>query len=458
MTAYEFDLLVIGGGSGGVRAARTAARHGARVAIVEQDRFGGTCVIRGCVPKKLLVYASRFRDDFEDARGFGWTIGEPHFDWPALIAAKDREIARIESVYVANLEKVGVTILRAHAVVEGVHRVRLDNVRHVTAEKILVATGASPSLDKALPGIEHVVTSNEMFHLAHLPQRMVVVGGGYIAIEFACLLNGLGAHTTLVYRGEEILRGFDGDLRLHLREAMTARGIDVLLGRVFTRIERTAHGLRGELSDGAFLEADAILFATGRAPNTASLGLDGVGVALGPNGRIIVDDYSRTSVPSIFAVGDVTDRVNLTPVAIREAQAFADSEFGGKRTAPDHGLVPSAVFSTPELGTVGLSEHVARERYPVVEIYRSHFLPLKATLGGSGEKMLMKLVVDGTSQRVLGAHIIGADASEMVQLLAIPISMGATKAQFDAVIAVHPTVAEEIVTMHRPSARYEKKA
>jgi len=449
---HDFDLLVIGGGSGGVRAARIAARHGARVAIAEQDRFGGTCVIRGCVPKKLLVYASRFRDEFEDAAGFGWTVGATRFDWPKLIAAKNREIARIESVYAADLEKAGVTIFRSRATLEDARTVNLAGIgRRVTADKILIATGAAPNLDTRLPGIEHVITSNEVFDLPQLPQRVVIAGGGYIAVEFASLLNGLGAQTTLVYRGEEILRGFDGDLRRHLHAAMSARGIDVRLGRVFTRIERTATGLRGELSDGGVVEADQIMFAIGRNPNSAGIGLEAVGVELGGNGRIVVDEYSRSSVPNIFAVGDVTDRVNLTPVAIREGHAFADSEFGARRSAVDHRLFPSAVFTTPELGTVGMTEEVARERHRDVLIYRSNFRPLKATLGGSAEKMLIKLVVDGASQRVLGAHILGPDAGEMAQLLGIALTMGATKADFDATIAVHPTMAEELVTLSRPS-------
>jgi len=455
---HDYDLVVIGGGSGGVRAARIAAGHGARVAIAEQDRFGGTCVIRGCVPKKMFVLASRFHDEFEDAVGFGWSFGDLLFDWPKLIAGKNRELARIESVYASNLERAGVTILRTRATLADAHTVNLQGGgQAITADRILIATGGAPRLDLQLPGIEHVITSNEMFDLPQLPRRIVIVGGGYIAVEFASLLNGLGVQTTLVYRGEEILRGFDGDLRRGLRTAMSARGVSFLLGGMFTRVERDADGLRGVLADGTQLEADQIMFATGRGPNSVGLGLESIGVEVGGNGRIVVDEYSRTSVPNIFAVGDVTDRVNLTPVAIREGHAFADTEFGGRRIAVDHRLVPSAVFTTPELGTVGLSEELAREQYPVVEIYRSSFRPLKATLSGRTERMLVKLVVDGTSQRVLGAHVLGADASEMAQLLAIPLVMGATKAQFDAAIAVHPTAAEELVTMHEPSARFDRR-
>lgn len=452
MAAYDYDLFVIGGGSGGVRAARVAAGHGARVGIAEEHRFGGTCVIRGCVPKKLLVYASRFRDEFTDAAGFGWTLGEAHFDWPALIVNKDREIARLEAVYAANLDKAGVRLHRTRVVLEGPHTLHLAGEdRRVSAGRILLATGAAPYRDPALSGAELCITSNELFDLPQLPARVLIVGGGYIAVEFACLLQGLGAQVTLVHRGPEILRGFDDELRRELREALQARGIEVVLGQVLHRVERGADGLAGELAAGRRLVADQILLATGRRPNTAGLGLERAGLRTDARGAVPVDAWSRSAVPQIFAVGDVTDRVNLTPVAIREGQAFADTEFGGRPSAVDHALIPTAVFSTPELGSVGLSEEVARAQCRAVEIYRSRFRTLKATLGGSAERMLMKLVVDADSRRVLGAHVLGPDAGEMVQLLAIPLRLGATKDDFDATMAVHPTAAEEWVTMRTPA-------
>lgn len=457
MAAYDYDLFVIGGGSGGVRAARIAAGHGARVGLAEEHRFGGTCVIRGCVPKKLLVYASRFADEFRDAAGFGWSLPPARFDWPTLIANKNREIARLEGLYAAGLEKAGVQLHRSRAVLEGPQAVRLlDDGRVVTAGRILVATGGTPNRDAALPAGERSITSNEIFELDVLPQRIVIVGAGYIALEFAALLHALGARITLVYRGQEILRGFDGDLRRGLHEALQARGIDIVLGQVIRRVEEHAQSVHAELEDGRRLEADRILFAVGRSPNTRGLGLERVGVALAANGAVKVDAYSRSSVASVFAVGDVTDRVNLTPAAIREGHAFADSEFGGRPTPVDHGLIPTAVFTTPELGTVGLSEEQARAQYRVVDVYRSRFRPLKATLGGSSERVLVKLVVDGDSGRVVGAHMLGADAGEMVQLLALPLRLGATKADFDAVLAVHPTVAEEWVTMRGPPERHER--
>lgn len=456
--AYDYDLFVIGAGSGGVRAARIAAGYGARVGIAEEYRFGGTCVIRGCVPKKLLVYASRFADEFEDAAGFGWELGEPRFDWSRLIASKDAEIARLEGIYASNLESAGVRLHRSRAVLRDAHTVELvGEQRCVTADRILIATGGKPNLDLDLPGIEHAITSNELFHLPELPPRMLIAGGGYIACEFACLLNGLGVQTTLVYRGDEILRGFDGEVRTHVREAMQARGIEVILNQVFSRIDRSGDALEAELSDGRILHAEQVLFAIGRSPNVAGLGLERLGVQLGWNGHIVVDDYSRSSVENIFAVGDVTDRVNLTPVAIREGHAFADTEFGGMDRRVDHDLIPTAVFTTPEIGTVGISEEVARERFPRVDVYRSRFRPMKSTLGGGAERMLMKLLVDGQSDRVLGAHVVGPDAGEMAQLLGISMRMGATKADFDATMAVHPSAAEEWVTMSAPAARYTRE-
>ena len=449
--AYDFDLFVIGGGSGGVRAARIAAGHGARVAIAEEYRFGGTCVIRGCVPKKLLVYASRFADEFEDAAGFGWTLGERSFDWPSLIAAKDREISRLEALYRGNLERSGVTVFADRAVLEGANQVRLVNAgRTFAAAKILIATGAAPVLGDPIPGIEHVMTSNEAFHLAELPRRVVINGGGYIALEFAGIFAGLGAETTIVYRGPKVLRGFDDDLRDALTEAYHQRGIRILTERTFVAIEKSDEGLTATLDNGTRLAADAIMFAIGRRPNVSGLGLDKLGVTCGWNGHVVVDRHFRSSVPSIFAVGDVTDRFNLTPVAIREGHVFADNEFGASPRVMDHALIPTAVFSTPEIGTVGLPEHLAAERANKLEIYKAQFRPMKATLAGRNERMLMKLIVDADNGKVLGCHVLGPDAAEIVQMAAIAMRMGATKADFDATMALHPSAAEELVTMREP--------
>lgn len=448
MSTYDFDLFVIGAGSGGVRAARIAAGYGARVAIAEEYRFGGTCVIRGCVPKKLLVYASRFEDEFADAKGFGWTVESPGFDWKALIAAKDKEIDRLEGVYRGVLDRAGVTVFGERAVLEDPHTLRLARSGGaVTADKILIATGGAPHLGDPIEGLEHVITSNEAFHLKELPRRIVINGGGYIAVEFAGIFAGLGSEVTLLYRGEKILRGFDEDLRDALTEAYEKRGIRVLTGRVISRIEKTAAGLKGHLDDGLVLEADQIMYAIGRAPNTAGLGLDKVGVKRGWNGHVVVDEMSRSSVPNIFAVGDVTDRANLTPVAIREGHAFADSEYGNKPWSVEHELIPTAVFATPEIGTVGLPEHLATERCTQLDIYKARFRTMKATLSGRDERMLMKLLVDGESGLVVGCHVLGPDAAEIVQMAAIALKLGATKADFDATVALHPSAAEELVTM-----------
>ncbi len=448
MAHYDFDLFVIGAGSGGVRAARIAAGYGARVAIAEEYRFGGTCVIRGCVPKKLLVYASRFPDEFEDAHDFGWSIGETNFEWPRLIAAKDKEIARLEGIYRSNLAKAGVAIFEERAALEGPNSVRLaKSGKTVTAAKILIATGGKPNIDGKLKGIEHAITSNEAFHLKELPKRIVIVGGGYIAVEFASIFNGLGSEVTLLYRGEKILRGFDEDLRDGLTEAMQKRGIRIVTGHVFTGIEKTQDGLKATLNGGDVLIGDQIMFAIGRTPNTGCLGLEAAGIVLKRNGAVAVDDLSQSSVSSIFAIGDVTDRVNLTPVAIREGHAFADREFGSKKNNVRYDAIPTAVFATPEIGTVGLSEAEAHMTHAAVEIYKSRFRPMKATLGGRGERMLMKLVVDAKSQKMLGVHILGPDAAEMVQIAAIALRLGAIKADFDATMALHPSAAEELVTM-----------
>jgi len=457
-SAGEVDLFVIGAGSGGVRAARIAAGHGARVTIAEEYRVGGTCVIRGCVPKKLLVYASRFSHEFEDAAGFGWTLPPATFDWPTLIANKDKEIARLEAAYTANLDKAGVKIVKTRAVLDDPHTVRLATGERVKARQVLIATGAAPHNGPAIPGIEHVITSNEAFHLPSLPRRVLVQGGGYIAIEFACIFAGLGSEVTLVYRGENILRGFDDDVRTHLRGELEKSGITVITGRTVAAIEHSGHAHPVRLSDGRWIDVDKVMFALGRAPNTAGLGLEAAGVSIASSGAVVVDAYSRTHVPHIYAIGDVTNRVNLTPVAIREGHAFADTVFGGRPTAVDHRNVPSAVFSEPEVGVVGLTEAQAREQFPRVDIYKTTFRPLKATLSGSHTRVLMKLVVDGTSDRVLGCHIVGESAAEMIQTLAIAVKMGATKADFDATLALHPTAAEELVTMRTPTARYGQQA
>jgi glutathione reductase (NADPH) len=459
MSEFDYDLFVIGAGSGGVRAARIAAGYGARVAIAEEYRIGGTCVIRGCVPKKLLVYASRFRDEFEDAEGFGWTVPGPSFDWPTLIANKDREIARLEGIYRRNLEASGVEIHETRASVCGPNTVHLAyEQRDVTARYILIATGGHPNFDRRLPGIEHVISSNGAFHLEELPKRIVIAGGGYIAVEFAGIFNGLGAQTTLIYRGEEILRGFDDDLRSGLHADMTKRGIEVICQDVFTEIEKTEGGLVGRTKAGRTLEADQIMFAIGRNPNIEGLGLAEAGVELGWNGHVVVDEYSQSSVPSIYAVGDVTDRVALTPVAIREGHAFAETIFNNNPVSIDHETIATGVFSTPEIGTVGLTEAEALERCQAVDIYRSEFRPMKLTLTDRDEKMLMKLIVDAESGCVVGCHIMGPDAGELIQVLGILVKMGATKAQFDETVAVHPTAAEELVTMRSPTKQWVANA
>jgi glutathione reductase (NADPH) len=446
MNSFDVDLFVIGAGSGGVRAARIAAGYGARVAIAEEYRVGGTCVIRGCVPKKLLVYASRFADEFHEAAGFGWTVGETKFDWPTLIANKDKEITRLEGLYAANLARSNVEIIKARAVLAGPNSVRLPDGKTITAKHILIATGGTPKHD-AFPGSELAITSNEAFNLAKLPKRIVIVGGGYIAVEFAGIFHGLGVETTLVYRGEKILRGFDEDMRDGLTEALVRRGIKVITGQTIDSIYEDADDYQVKLSGGIGLVADQVMMAIGRAPNVAGLGLEGAGVKLGARGEIPVDAFSQTNVPSIYAVGDVTDRANLTPIAIREGHAFADSVFGGKTVKVDHSRIPTAVFSTPEIGTVGLSEADARKAGHELDIYKANFRPMKATLSGATDRMIMKLVVDAKSQLVLGCHVLGPDAGEIIQMAAIALELRATKADFDRTVALHPSAAEELVTM-----------
>lgn len=447
MQEFEYDLFVIGAGSGGVRAARIAASYGSRVAIAEEYRVGGTCVIRGCVPKKILVYASRFSDEFENAAGFGWSFSEPSFDWPSLIAAKDKEIARLEAAYGSTLAKFNVEVFAERATVSGPNEIVLASGRKITAKYILIATGGRPNIDPKLPGKEHVITSNEAFDLKTMPRRVVVAGGGYIAVEFASIFNGLGADVTLVYRGEKVLRGFDEDLRDGLTAAMTKRGIRIVTGQVFTKIEKSDGGLAGHLTGGEILEADAIMFAIGRSPNSTGLGLEAAGVKLDGDGAVVVDAGSRTTVASIYAVGDVTNRVNLTPVAIREGHAFADSVFGGKPKSVDYKMIPTAVFATPEIGTVGFSEHEARTQFGAVDIYKGSFRPMKSIIAGRDERMMMKVIVEAASDRVVGVHLLGPDSAEIAQMAAIALRMGATKSDFDQTMALHPSAAEELVTL-----------
>jgi glutathione reductase (NADPH) len=459
MADFDTDLFVIGGGSGGVRAARIAAGHGARVVIAEEYRMGGTCVIRGCVPKKLLVYASHFHQDIEDAAGFGWTIPSASFDWPTLIANKDKEIARLEAAYTTNVEKSGARVVKTRAVFEDAHTLRLATGEAVRAKYVLIATGGAPNHGPAIPGIEHVISSNEVFHLAALPKRILIQGGGYIALEFACIFAGFGCDVTVVYRGENVLRGFDEDVRAHVRSEMEKEGITILTGCTVCKIDKHGKEFTSHLSNGSSIASDQVMFAIGRHPNVANIGLEKAGVAINPdNGGIQVDSFSRTSLPHIYAVGDVTHRVNLTPVAIREGHAFADTVFGKRSIRVDHTDIPTAVFCQPEVGTVGLTETEARAQFSHVDIYKASFRPMKATMSGRDTRILMKLVVDATTDRVVGCHIVGDGAAEMVQVLGIAIKMKATKADFDATMALHPTAAEELVTMRTPSARYVREA
>lgn len=452
MAKYDFDLFVMGAGSGGVRAARMAALSGAKVGIAEEHRVGGTCVIRGCIPKKFMVYASEFSSHFKAAEGYGWTVGKPTFDWAAFVERRDIEIARLSSIYVTNLQNAGADLAHARAELVDAHTVKLaDKDKTFTTDKVLVATGGWPVMPQ-LPGIELAITSNGAFHLDPLPKRIVIVGGGYIAVEFAGIFNGLGVETTLVVRGANILRGFDNDVRSHLSGEMERRGIKVILGCQHTALEKTAGGIMNRFEEGPDIESDAVMFAIGRAPHTKGLGLETAGVAANDKGAVVVDAYSKTNVDNIWAVGDVTDRINLTPVAIREGAAFADTVFNDKPTTFDHEIVASAVFSQPPIGAVGISEADARHAGARIDIYKSVFRPMKSTFYGGEERMMMKLVVDKDSDKLLGCHIVGPDAPEMIQLAAVALKMGATKAQWDSTCAVHPTAAEELVTMREPQA------
>jgi len=455
MADYDYDLFVIGGGSGGVRAGRLAGAMGKKVGLAEEYRMGGTCVIRGCVPKKLFVYASQFPEHFEDAAGYGWDVGKSSFNWKKLIEAKDKEISRLEGLYRKGLENSKVDIFASRAELIDSHTIELKaDGRRVTADQILIATGGHPSVHETLPGSEYCITSNEAFHLEELPKSIVIAGGGYIAVEFANIFHGLGVETTIVYRGKEILSRFDQDLRHLLHETMEAKGIRIICGAVFNKVEKQTDGsLNVSLTNGDTLNVGQVMMAIGRKPNTKGLGLEKAGVKTDAQGAIEVDDYSRTSVSNIWAVGDVINRVQLTPVAIHEAMCFLETAFKNNPTKPDHDLIATAVFSQPEIGTVGLPEDEAAKKYAELEIYRALFRPMKNTLSGRNEKMLMKLIVDAKSRKVVGAHIMGPDAGEMAQLLGISLKAGATKDDFDRTMAVHPTAAEELVTMYKPTYR-----
>ena len=459
MAEFDVDLFVIGGGSGGVRAARIAAGYGARVMVAEEYRMGGTCVIRGCVPKKLFVLGSHVRHEIADAAGFGWIIPTARFDWPTLIANKDKEIARLEAAYTTNVEKSGARIVKTRAVLQDAHTLKLATGETVSAKYVLIATGGAPNHGPVIPGIEHVISSNEAFHLKKLPKKILIQGGGYIALEFACIFAGYGSDVTVVYRGDNILRGFDEDVRSHLRSEMEKEGITVLTGCTVTSVDRHGEEFTSHLSNGSSIASDQVMFAIGRHPNVKNLGLEKAGVALNPaNGGIMVDHFSKTSADNIYAIGDVTHRLNLTPVAIREGHAFADTVFGKRMVQVDHADIPTAVFSQPEVGTVGLTEEEARARFSHVDIYKATFRPIKATMSGRDTRVMMKLVVDGQSDRVLGCHIVGDSAAEIIQAVAIAVKMKATKADFDATVALHPTAAEELVTMRTKSATHVREA
>ena len=484
---YDFDLFVIGAGSGGTRAARIAAGYGARVAVAEERFLGGTCVNVGCIPKKLFVYASHFAEDFEDAAGFGWRpsspeaasngggAGGPAFDWPTLVANKDREIERLNGIYRGLIEGAGARLFDARATITGPHTLSVDGST-VSARHILVATGGEPSLPD-IPGIEHAIRSDDVFYLDRLPERLIVVGGGYIAVELAGVFAGLGVEVTQLYRGPLFLRGFDDDIRRALAEEMRKRGVELRFNANVAAIERVANGgpagggIRARLAAGGrhggpgpgaeaeaeTLDADLILYATGRHPNTTGLGLENAGVETAPNGAVLVDAWSRTNVEHIFAVGDVTDRINLTPVAIREGHCFAETVFNDNPISPDHQDVPTAVFSQPAIGTCGLTEAEAEARYPEVDVYLSSFRPLKHTLSGRDQRSVMKLLVDAATDRVVGCHLLDPDAAEIVQGVGIAMKCGATKAQLDRTMAIHPTAAEEIVTMRTPARRLRRE-
>jgi len=449
MSKYDFDLFVIGAGSGGVRAARISAGHGARVGICEYSLVGGTCVIRGCVPKKLLSFAAHFAEEFEDAAGYGWDVGESSFNWSRLIANKDREIDRLNKVYLKLLDNSGVSLYPVHGKLIDAHHIQLGD-EIVSADKILIATGGRPWTPD-IPGAELSISSDEAFHLEALPKRVIVAGGGFIACEFAGIFNGMGSEVVQIYRGEQILRGFDHDVQATLSTEMRKKGIDIRLNLNILELSRHADGhIIARLDDGSELQADTVMFATGRVPNVRGLGLLDAGVEAKPGGMIPVDEYSRTNLPNVFAVGDVTNRINLTPVALMEGHAFADTEFGGNRRPVNHRFVPSAVFSHPQVATVGFSETEAKMHYGELEVYKSEFTPMKYTLSGRDEKTMMKLIVQASTNQVVGMHVVGLDAPEIVQGFAVAVKSGLTKQQFDATVGIHPTAAEELVTMRVP--------
>ena len=447
MSEPPFDLFVIGAGSGGVRAARMAAERGARVAVAEDAAFGGTCVNLGCIPKKLYSFAAHYAESFDEAHGYGWAAERPAFDWPKLKANRATEVSRLNAIYGQLMRGAGAAVIEGRARITGTHEVEVNGVRHA-AERILVATGGWP-VPPEVPGGDLAISSNEIFDLAQFPRRLVVVGGGYIACEFASIFNGLGAKVTQLYRGEQILRGFDDEVRDFVANEMRKKGVDVRVGVKVWALERGADGIRVLLAGGGELLADAVLYATGRAPNSRGLGLESLGVSLAPNGAIEVDEHYRTNVPSIYALGDVIDRVQLTPVALAEAMALVDELFGGTGRRVDYTHIPTAVFTHPNIGTIGFTESAARARFEKIRVYRTDFKPLRHTLSGHTERTLMKLVVDDASDKVVGLHMVGADAGETIQGFAVAMKAGATKAVFDATLGIHPTAAEEFVTMRQ---------
>jgi len=448
MSKFDFDLVVLGAGSGGVRAARIAAGHGARVAICEESRVGGTCVIRGCVPKKLLSYAAHFAEDFEDARGYGWELGPAKFSWPNLIQAKDREIDRLNQIYLKLLADSGVELFKGHGSFIDPHHLQIGD-QTVSAERILIATGGHPWVPD-IPGSEHAITSNEAFYLDELPGRVAVVGGGYIACEFAGIFNGLGSQVFQLYRGDAVLRGFDHDVRRVVGAEMRKKGVELMLETTVEQIHKREQGLELVLHDGSVLEVDQLMYATGRVPNVRGLGLREIGMEVRATGQIVVDEFSQTNIEHIHAVGDVTSRVNLTPVAIYEGHAFADTVYGGMMRPVNHEFIASAVFSQPPVGSVGFSEEDACIHYGEIDVYRTEFTPMKHTLSGRDEKTMMKMIVDRASEKVIGVHIVGMDAPEIVQGYAVAVKSGLTKERFDCTMGIHPTAAEELVTMRTP--------
>jgi glutathione reductase (NADPH) len=450
---YDYDLFVIGAGSGGVRAARIASLAGARVAVAEEYRIGGTCVIRGCVPKKLLVYGAEFSQTFADARGYGWTVENPTFSWPALRDAVQKEVTRLSGIYAANLAKAGATAFEERAEIVDAHTVKLvKSGSELSAGRILVATGGRPYLPEGLPGLELGISSNEAFHLPALPRRVLIVGGGYIALEFANIFSGLGTEVRIVHRGDRVLRGFDDDLRSHMHIETERAGIRLTMKATLTQIEKAGDSRRVTLSTGEKIETDVVMFAIGRDPNTPGLGLERAGVKLDPGGAVVVDEFSQSNVESIYAIGDVTNRMNLTPIAIRDGHAFADTVYNDRPTPVDHRSVPSAVFSRPPIGTVGLAEADARHSHAAVDIYRTSFRPMRTAFVGGEQRTLMKLVVDARTDQLLGVHIAGPDAPEMIQLAAVAVKAGLTKKQWDSTVALHPTAAEELVLLREKVA------